>query len=68
MGWASGTELFDEIMDIVLPMIDPRNKENLFRELLNTFTHRDWDCINESKYWTAYPEFRAIYREMFPND
>ena len=65
MGWASGTELFDDIMAFVLPITYVESRGQLFKEMLELFMNRDWDCINESRYWTD-PDFQAAYKLLDP--
>jgi hypothetical protein len=66
MGWASGTELFDDIMAFALPKIDQDHRNQLFKEMLELFMDHDWDCINESRYWND-PDFQTAYQTLCPD-
>ena len=66
MGWASGTQLFDNVIAIVLPRIDQTFRRHLFKDMLELFTDYDWDCINESRYWNDL-DFQAAYQALWPD-
>ncbi len=68
MGWARGTELFDDIVRVTLPMISlPEDRREFFYTMLDKFTDYDWDCIDESRYWSD-PDFQLAYQKIFPDD
>ena len=66
MGWARGTELFDDVMAFTLPKIAHDQRSQLFKEILDLFMDYDWDCINESRYWSD-PDFQIAYQILCPD-
>lgn len=67
MGWCSGTELFDAMADIVLPMLETADQAaHYFEKAIDAFTNKDWDCINESRYW-EHPDFKFAVSKLFPD-
>lgn len=50
MGWASGTEIFDGIVDAAINYIPVSNQRRVFKKIINAFEGADWDCQCESKY------------------
>ena len=47
MGWCSGTELFDAVIDAIPE--EARSAE-LFEKIISAFEDKDWDCELESDY------------------
>jgi hypothetical protein len=53
MGWCSGTEIFDNVADIVLPMpISKGQKLLILGELKTVMEDHDWDCQSDSDYYS----------------
>lgn len=72
MGWCSGTEIFDGIMDALYPYIEdkiiPEDKAlELVKKLIQVMQNGDWDCEGDSVYWD-YPLFQKAYRELLKEE
>lgn len=63
MGWCSGTDIFDEVVQSLKAGDAP--KETL-KKLAVVLEDHDWDCQNESKYWDD-PDIREIFQELHPS-
>ena len=52
MGWCSGTDIFDEIVGVVLPMnsLPILDKKTLIKSLIEILWSHDWDCEYDSEY------------------
>lgn len=63
MGWCSGTEIFDRVVEILLePHLD---KKKIIKELLDVLEDQDWDCQQDSLYWD-HPLVRKVFEEVHP--
>ncbi len=50
MGWASGTQLMEELTDILNPLVegvDSHIVDTQVIKLIESFEDQDWDCQNE---------------------
>lgn len=58
MGWGSGTELFDNVVDKALELFDVPPDDHLIQEVVDAmyeaFVCSDWDNEGDSKYWFPY--------------
>lgn len=61
MGWASGTELFDSMVDLALALlvdakgsVTPEETQEVVRRVYELFEHTDWDTEDESCYFKPY--------------
>ena len=67
MGWCSGTQLFDDVMKTVLTFAQTdAERVYLFKEMIDLFTDKDWDCEGDSRYWSD-PDFQLAYKLLFPD-
>lgn len=48
MGWCSGTDLFDKVIDAIP---EEHRTVELFKKIITAFEENDWDCQYESKYY-----------------
>ena len=65
MGWCSGTQIFDDVLDLVLAN-DEVDKKELVKVLIEALGNQDWDCEGDSKYW-EHPLVRDVFKEMYPH-
>ena len=48
MGWASGSEVMDEIIEVVQKEIkDPEARFRLYKGIIEALENQDWDTQNE---------------------
>lgn len=47
MGWASGSELLDDIARVVMPKIPKKDRPSVAKELIEIFEARDCDTLDE---------------------
>jgi hypothetical protein len=64
MGWCSGTEIFDEVAEIVLQDGEV-DKEAVLLALINVMRSHDWDCEGDSEYFD-HPVVDKIFRKLEP--
>lgn len=68
MGWCSGTQVFDDIMYIVLNPRDDEDtisKAKVVRAVIDALWEHDWDCEEESDWW-KHPIVQTAARELDP--
>ncbi len=67
MGWASGSLLFTDIINILQPeILDKGKRKEVYKKLIEAFQEEDWDTENECLGKdTAYD---AALEEMYPHD
>lgn len=58
MGWCSGTELFDKVIDAIP---EEARTVALFEKIITAFEDRGWDCEMESNYVSNTNFLRAIH-------
>jgi hypothetical protein len=64
MGWCSGTEIFDAVVeDLLNPDL---SKEDIIYNLILTLEGRDWDCQMESEYYD-HPIVKKLFEEAHPD-
>jgi hypothetical protein len=63
MGWCSGTDLFDKVIEAIPE--ESRTVE-LFEKIIDAFEQMDWDCQMESDY-SGEPNFRAAFKHLNPD-
>lgn len=64
MGWASGTDVFDSVVDAVIEYIPINKVEEVMEKIATPLWDGDWDTENESKYYDAYL-VHIMYRKGF---
>lgn len=64
MGWASGSILFDKVIDAVEPHVPAEKRKALYIELIGAFEDQDWDTQDECM--GRDPEFDAALKELHP--
>ena len=67
MGWSSGTELFDALIEAVSSTtLDKEERRAVYRRMLKAFTDADWDspeeCLGDD------PAYDAAYKELYGGD
>lgn len=66
MGWARGSDLFDEVIDVIQPAVKKVEKrKKMYRKLISAFEEADWDTMDECL--GRDPAYDAVYEEMFPD-
>jgi hypothetical protein len=63
MGWCSGTELFDKVIDAIP---EETRTVKLFEKIIDAFEDMDWDCEMESKY-SKDTKFREAFKKLNPD-
>lgn len=65
MGWASGSRVFRQIMDGIIPEVaDKEARKRVYRPIIEAFEDSDWDTQEECMGLDeAYDE---LLREMYP--
>lgn len=68
MGWCSGTQIFDEICDILLNNrnIKKSDQKKITKKLIETLEDMDWDCQADSAHF-EHPIVREIFEEFHPH-
>lgn len=67
MGWASGSRLFDDIIDILYNNIeDVKLRKKLYTELIQAFEDADCDTLYECKGHDDC--FDLAFEELYPDD
>ena len=52
MGWSSGAEVFDPVVEsFISSNISRKEKIRIIVALIKALEDQDWDCQFESKYW-----------------
>ena len=64
MGWCSGTEIFDAVLDAALPYVPESEHEAFAAKIAEPLWDGDWDCENDSKYWEL---LEPIMQRKFPH-
>lgn len=64
MGWCSATEIFDNMVEVILD--ETKSREDIITELVETLIFNDWDCEGSSKYW-EHPTVRGIFIKLYPH-
>lgn len=62
MGWCSGTQIFDDVLDAVLPYLEGEQIEQVVEKIAISLWEGDWDCEMDSKYWDI---LKPIYKRRF---
>lgn len=67
MGWCSGTEIFDSMVEALDKV---SNDEDVKFILLVTLTvaleQQDWDCHSDSNYYD-YPVVQKVFKSLHPH-
>lgn len=54
MGWCSGTNVFDPMVDTILEMkLKKSQAVQLITDLINVLEGEDWDCLLDSSYYAG---------------
>lgn len=51
MGWCSGTEIFDGVIDVIAPIVEPERLPGIAEHIAEMLWNGDWDCEEDSKYY-----------------
>lgn len=51
MGWCSGTEILDTVLDATLEYIPEDKVEDVVLTIAKSLWDGDWDCESDSKYY-----------------
>lgn len=63
MGWATGSEIFENVLEIVEPYLGD-SKEEVVRELIELFEDYDCDTLGE----VSDPVVQQVLCELYPDD
>lgn len=63
MGWCSGTEVFDEFVEVLLEQ--NLDKKDAIRRIAEGLRDLDWDCESDSRYWD-HPIVQEVFKELEP--
>jgi uncharacterized Zn finger protein len=67
MGWCSGTDVFDDIVEQVLDMkIKAKAKAEIIAVVVDALENHDWDCQGESAYF-EHPIVQAAMQKLHPD-
>ena len=66
MGWCSGTVIFDGVLDEVLKKDGKPDVEAVVRTLVAALEDGDWDCQQDSEYW-SHPIVRKVMKDLHPD-
>jgi hypothetical protein len=67
MGWCSGTEVFDPVVNKVLQQdIGDANKTAIIIALIKALQDMDWDCESDSDYWD-HALVRKAFKKVCPD-
>lgn len=61
MGWCSATVIFDSVCGALLS-----ETEETIRALVAALEDGDWDCQQDSDYW-SHPIVRKVMKELHPD-
>lgn len=62
MGWCSGTEIFDAVVDHMMEEGHCLDREVLV-VLVDALEGQDWDCQSDSKYWSN-PYIQTVFNKQ----
>jgi hypothetical protein len=66
MGWASGSRLFNSVIEVLKNNIDDKQlREDIYIELIEAFEDCDWDTQDECM--DRDPAFDSALKELHPN-
>ncbi len=71
MGWASGTELFEKIIDVAKEKIpDNDTRQAFYKEVILAFEDQDWDCQTEccGKDYAFDLALKELYPKWFEEE
>lgn len=63
MGWCSGTDIFDLVVEALLEGEVTDKDKKVIGELIVALKGNDWDCQQDSQYW-YHPIVKQIYKEL----
>ncbi len=67
MGWCSGTNIFDSIVETVIEScLSIESTKNIIKTTIIALEYEDWDTQNESEYFNV-PIVKDIFRELHPD-
>lgn len=67
MGWSSGSELAESIINTINANVkDDKVKETLYRNLINQF--EDHDCDTMCECLGVDPIYDKVFNEMYPEE
>lgn len=67
MGWCSGTVVFDNVCDALFAEDAKKpTTEETVRALAVALEESDWDCQQDSEYW-SHPVVRKVMKELHPH-
>lgn len=74
MGWASGSRLFSEVIDVIKKYVpDEDERVDIYKGLIDAFEEADWDtqdeCMGEdAAYDTALKELHPEWYDEYEED
>lgn len=67
MGFCSGTQIFDPVVEYVLKKAQiPKGEQfAIIKTLVEALEDHDWDCQQDSAYWD-HPAIQAVMKDIHP--
>lgn len=67
MGWASGSDLFDKIIEVMKEAVpDVEARVAAYRKLVDAFRDADWDTLDECL--DKDEAYDRVFREIYPDE
>lgn len=63
MGWCSGTEIFNTVVEALLEGEVTNKDKKTIGELIVALEGNDWDCQRDSEWW-YHPVVKEVYRKL----
>lgn len=66
MGWARGSDIFNDLIDAAKKYIPKENRREFYKKMINSFEDCDWDTQNECL--GNDPIYDKLIKEMYGED
>lgn len=67
MGWCSGTDLFDSVIEVILDDDLPYKEQvDDIAKIIEYFEDNDWDCQDDSSYYD-FPIVKDAFKKVHPD-
>lgn len=63
MGWSSGTDIFDKVVEDIL---NKESREQILETLITALEDHDWDGPEQSSHWDN-PNVRRVFKHLHPD-
>lgn len=68
MGWSNGSQLLDEVFEVIKHYTNKTDREIIASQLIEIFENYDCDTIHESDHSEILRAYRALYPEYFEDE